>query len=186
MPTRIISIDIGYSNMAIVDISTDFDELFKVDDVHKVNLNKFNESQVHQAMIKFIEEFRYHFDKADIIIIERQPPLGLTNIQDILAFQYSNKVKLICPRSMHKHFGVSKLDYEHRKNKTEEISKEYLENFKKYTTLIRKHDVADALCLALYYFQINKINKYTPIDIPDDINQFFESLKFVPRHSRTF
>lgn len=176
---RIISIDIGYSNMAIVSISTNFDELFEVNDIHKVNLYKFNESQVHQAMIKFIEEFKYNFDEADIVIIERQPPMGLTNIQDILAFQYSDKVKLICPRSMHKHFGVSKLDYEHRKNKTEEISYEYLKSFEKYKTLVRKHDVADALCLALYYFEINKKIKYIPVNIPRDINDFFESLKFV-------
>ena len=41
MTTNLVSIDIGYSNMALVEISTDFKE-FTVNNIHKINLSIFS------------------------------------------------------------------------------------------------------------------------------------------------
>jgi hypothetical protein len=166
----LISIDIGYSNLAMVVLETNFIE-FKVKGLHTVNLKDYNESQVHLNLKKFINSYDELFYNANLILIERQPPVGLTNIQDVIAYNYSSKVKIICPRSMHKHFMISNLNYELRKKNTIKIADSYLENFDIYKENMRKHDLADALCLGLYYFQINK-------KIENKLNNFLESFEF--------
>lgn len=174
---NLLSVDIGYQNMALVEVLTDF-ITFKVESVHKINLKEFNETLVHKSMIKFIKEYNELFEKADIILIERQPPLGLTNIQDILAFKYSNKVKLICPRSIHKHFMLSSSNYDLRKKQTESIADKHIIDNNVYNTNDRKHDMADAFCQALYYIEKNKVILNKMYDIPSNLNNFFDSFKF--------
>lgn len=173
---QIISFDIGYLNMAFVEVETDFDKIINVKNFHKINLHKFNENEVHNSMIKFIFNYENILENADIILIERQPPTGLNNIQDILAFKYSSKIKLISPRSMHKYFNITKLNYENRKNYTERLSREYLEKFTEYNILERKHDISDAFCICLYYIKINKIVKST---IPTNLDVFFNSFCYI-------
>lgn len=175
MLTNIVSVDIGYSNMALVQLDTDFIN-FSVNNIYKVNLKNFCENQVHLAMIKFIDKYSFVFDKANIILVERQPPQGLTNIQDILAFNYSQKVKLICPRSIHKYFMISKFDYDLRKKYTVNITNEHLKDYKDYTKEERKHDIADAFCQALYYIQTNK--PIIKTRLPDNLENFFDSFKY--------
>ena len=174
---NLLSVDIGYQNMALVELLTDFNN-FTVESVHKINLKDFNETLVHKSMIKFICKYSDLFDRADIILIERQPPLGLTNIQDILAFKYSNKVKLICPRSMHKHFMLSSSNYDLRKKQTESIADKYIVDNNIYNTNERKHDMADAFCQGLYYIEKNKVAVNKVYDIPSDLNNFFDSFSF--------
>jgi len=174
---KIVSFDIGYLNMAFVEVETNFDDIINVINFHKINLHKFNENEVHNSMSKFIKIYENIFINADIILIERQPPTGLNNIQDILAFNYSSKIKLISPRSMHKYFYISKLNYEDRKKYTEKISKIYLEKFNEYNILERKHDISDAFCICLYYIKINRIIK--PIKIDKNLNTFFDSFCYL-------
>lgn len=186
MTTDLVSIDIGYSNMAIVELSTDFKD-FTVNSVHKIDLSNFLEREVHMSMVKFILEYKELFDNADLILIERQPPQGLTNIQDILAYNFSSKVKLICPRSMHKHFMISKLDYESRKQHTVKITSKYLKEFLVFDNESRKHDIADAFCLALYYIEKNKKPEIViPETIPGNLEDFFNSFRYTPVKSRIF
>jgi hypothetical protein len=180
--TKIVSIDIGYLNMAIVCVETDFKDLFAVNNVYKINLSRFCETLVHRAVSKFIKEYSEIFENSDLILIEQQPPQGLTNIQDVLAYQYIDKVKLIHPRSVHKHFCLSKTDYDVRKKQTEKIADKYLSDNKIYKYSERKHDIADALCQILYYVTINKV---VDVYIPDDIDNFLESCRYT-NSSRTF
>lgn len=186
MTTNLVSIDIGYSNMAIVELTTDFKN-FTVNNVHKIDLSNFNEREVYMSMIKFISEYKEVFDNSDLILIERQPPQGLTNIQDILAYNFSSKVKLICPRSMHKHFMISKLDYDSRKQQTVKITSKYLKDFLVFENESRKHDIADAFCQGLYYIEKNKKPEIlTPEPIPDNLEDFFNSFRYTPVKSRIF
>lgn len=174
---NLISIDIGYTNMAIVHIKTECKKL-DVINLYKIDLHEFNETQVHKSMLKFIEAYKDLFKNVDLIIIERQPPQGLTNIQDILAYEYSDKVILICPRSMHKHFYISKLDYESRKKFTTKIADKYLKDNETYKLLDRKHDIADAFCLALYYNQTCKSISLVK-EIPQNLNDYFDSFRYI-------
>jgi hypothetical protein len=101
----------------------------------------------------FIQETPY-FEECDVLILERQPPMGITNVQDLLFKQFRDKVLLVNPGSVHKYFNLPQNAYEQRKEKSEKISFEYLSDFSKFTNNIRKHDISDALLMILYYYKI--------------------------------
>ena len=94
----------------------------------------------------------YHdfFEKADIILIERQPPQGFIAVQELILFTYRDKSILVSPNSMHKHFSMSKVQ-KLRKMFTEKFSKERLQSFPDYANNERKHDMGDAYCILVYY-----------------------------------
>jgi len=146
----ILGIDIGYHNMGLVLAEVDNGTDIKVEYMKKVSLGdyKYVHSNDFVDLIPlFVEDHRHIFDSADKILIERQPPMGFTNIEILLHYMFKDKVSLISPVSMHTHFGMRHLDYEQRKERTVSIAEKYI-NVIPYE---RKHDIADALCMIVYY-----------------------------------
>jgi hypothetical protein len=98
------------------------------------------------------------FDKADTILIERQPPMGLVGIEQLIFSRWREKAVLISPNSMHKFFRIGHYDYEQRKVETEKIAQKCLNNCSElvyqFNYYERKHDIADSLCMMLFW--INK------------------------------
>jgi hypothetical protein len=127
----------------------------------------------------FVQEHQDHFDSADLILIERQPPVGITNVQDLLFKTFRSKVKLISPNSVHKYFSLPG-DYDIRKKCSENISMEYLQNFKRFSNNIRKHDISDALLMIIYHYKTE-----TDIIINNSVihknNSVFEEFKFLQK-----
>uniref|UniRef100_A0A6C0B060 Holliday junction resolvase RuvC n=1 Tax=viral metagenome TaxID=1070528 RepID=A0A6C0B060_9ZZZZ len=99
----------------------------------------------------FIQETPY-FEECDVLIIERQPPVGITGVQDLLFKQFREKVLLINPGSIHKYFGLPSV-YSERKEESEKIAEAFLSNFSKFTTNNRKHDISDALLMTVFYYK---------------------------------
>jgi len=99
----------------------------------------------------FIQETVY-FEECDVLIVERQPPQGIQNVQDLLFKQFRDKVLLINPGSIHKYFGLPAV-YDQRKEESEKIAETFLSNFSKFTTNIRKHDISDALLMTVFYYK---------------------------------
>lgn len=95
------------------------------------------------------------FENADIILIERQPPMGLVGIEQLIFSRWRDKSILISPNSMHKHFNIGYYDYEQRKYQTEKIAKKYLDIFsnmsKKFDMFERRHDISDSICMMLFW-----------------------------------
>jgi len=166
----VVSIDIGYHNLGLVNSFVDnINFEIKILSIHKVDLTilphkKVNRwecklehtNEVADLMAHFFQEYGNYLDKADKILIERQPPTGLTQIETLILFLYRQKVELISPNAMHKHFYINVLDYENRKKRTIEISESFLENFQEYQELSRKHDIADAVCMIIFRFAKDK------------------------------
>jgi hypothetical protein len=98
--------------------------------------------------------------ECDVLLLERQPPVGITNVQDLIFSIFRKKVQLISPNKIHKYFGMSK-DYVIRKQESEKISEYYLNDFKKFTNNSRKHDISDAMLMLIYFYseKITEINK---------------------------
>ena len=168
----VVSIDIGYHNLGLVKSFVD-EQTFeiKILEIFKVNLTNiphkkvsrwdcmlYHSNEVSDLFAHFIQEYGDHLKEADKILIERQPPTGLTNIEALFMFLYRHKVELVSPNAMHKHFGINYLEYEQRKEKTIEISKSFLEEFEDYQKLSRKHDIADAVCMIIFRFAKDKKN----------------------------
>ena len=65
--TKIVSIDIGYLNMAIVCVETDFKDLFVVNNVYKINLSRFSNA-TFLSEISFLKFLCFLF-KSDMIFL---------------------------------------------------------------------------------------------------------------------
>jgi hypothetical protein len=96
----------------------------------------------------FVDDHKELFESADKILIERQPPGGFTNIEVLIHYMFKDKVCLISPVSIHTYFGMRHLNYEQRKERTVSIAEKHLKYEIPYE---RKHDVADALCMIIYF-----------------------------------
>ena len=138
----------------------------KIIDCNRIDITKVKHRKVSYCMCKlhhdkcipdyldhFIQENDY-FEKCDVLIIERQPPVGITNVQDLIFKLFREKVLLISPGSVHKYFNLPIRAYDDRKEKSEQLSFEYLSEFDNFTKNIRKHDISDAMLMIIYYYKI--------------------------------
>jgi hypothetical protein len=155
----VVSIDVGYHNLGLVQVFINEKYEPNVQFAKRINLTTVrcqpeckipHTNEVADLVAHFVEAYRDILYSADTILIERQPPGGLNSIETLLVYIFRDKIKLISPNSMHKHFSIGHFDYEARKKKTEEIAGLYLEHLKSYTNQTRKHDMSDAMCLVLY------------------------------------
>ena len=162
---------------------------FKIIDCNRINITKIKHRRVHFCVCKlhhdrcipdyldhFIQEIP-HFEECDLLIIERQPPMGITNVQDLLFKQFRDKVLLISPNSMHKYFKLSS-NYDERKIESVKLSLDYLENFENFNKQIRRHDISDAMLMLIYYYKISLdtlIKNNNEVIICDE----FEKFKFI-------
>jgi len=165
---KILSIDIGIINLGYVYVDLDPSDLEMVNvlSCNRTNITNIRHKRVpfcecklhHEYCIPdyldhFIQENEEIFTESDIILIERQPPVGITNVQDLIFVKFRPKIFFINPSSVHKHFCMSK-EYSKRKEQSESICKKYLENSLNFTNNIRKHDISDAMLMVLYYHKI--------------------------------
>ena len=195
---KVLSIDVGITNLGYVysvfdlnnetntlklnfmKTNNDFIEIISCDRVDITNIKhskvSFCDCKLHHDYCipdyidHFIQENQEMFSEADYVIIERQPPTGITNVQDLLFSKFRNKVHLISPNKIHKYFNMSK-DYSIRKKESETISEYYLSKFKKFTNNHRKHDISDAMLMLIYFYSLklqeinkNKQNKQICVD----------------------
>jgi hypothetical protein len=144
-------------------------------DITKVKHNtvKFCDCTLHHErcipdyLDHFIQEYQMLFNECDVLLLERQPPVGITNVQDLLFTKFRNKVTLISPNTVHKYFGLP-TDYSERKIVSETIAGEFLVNFEKFTQNSRKHDISDSLLMTIYYYKIHldKLIHSTKFELP--------------------
>ena len=180
---KVLSIDIGIINLGYVfaelvfdaekytnyikNNTTDREGQINVINCDRVNITIMKHNKVQYCDCKlhhdlcipdyidhFIQENDYIFNLADIILIERQPPVGITNVQDLIFTKFRNKVTLISPNSVHKYFNMSK-NYDVRKLQSESISNDYLSSFTKFNNNTRRHDMSDAMLMLIYYHKIH-------------------------------
>ena len=164
-----------------------FNNKCKVIDCNRVDITKIKHRKVPFCVCKlhhercvpdyldhFIQELP-HFNECDILIIERQPPMGIMNVQDLLFKLFRDKVLLISPNSMHKYFKLSS-DYNERKKQSEQLSLTHLTDFENFNKQIRRHDISDAMLMIIYYYKISLddvIKNTTKINvILDDFEKF--------------
>lgn len=142
-------------------------------DITRIQHNKipFCECTLHHErcipdyLDHFIQETTY-FQECDVLLLERQPPVGITNVQDLLFKQFRNKVILIHPASVHAYFDLPSCEYELRKAKSEMLSNTYLKNEHNFLNNVRRHDISDAMLITLYFYKtkMEKVIKDTKFE----------------------
>ena len=166
---KFASIDIGFNNLGIVwgrlnlSYTRIYFDKFELVDLFTVNAESSCSSGYSHTVDKMKEKFckkgKEYFKDEDYIFIEYQPLSGLRTVQEFLVMKFEKKVHFAHPKAMHKHFKISSLDYEMRKCWVSRHSTSYmnLNFFKDWLALERKHDISDAMCIAL--FKIRQLKK---------------------------
>jgi hypothetical protein len=173
----ITSIDIGIQHLGLVKASiTKSLNVKHILDIELVDIQEFHpnckESECplqwhNKCFADWIEHVIHNhssFFSNDVsyILIERQPPLGLVAVEQLIMSKFRTKAHLIHPRSTHSHFNCTHLDYEGRKKKMEEVTlKKIIRHphlYQKYKNFERQHDVADALCQMIFFLSTLRKN----------------------------
>ncbi len=176
----VLSIDIGIENfgISVTFLNEDY-TIQEIGMIDVINIQKFSHNNVCKKTCKLqhtktfcdwinhvFQENDMVFEKADYILIERQPPSGLVGIEQLIFSKWRDKSILISPNSMHKFFNIGMFDYEQRKIKTEDIARQSIIKHSKlldeFLSYERKHDIADSICLLLYWVY-NKQQEYISI-----------------------
>jgi hypothetical protein len=147
----ICSCDVGYRNLAFVFVYVN--ELFdfasiRVIGIAKIDLFEFK-GELSEKLETVCDEYVKCYDY-DVVLIERQPIMGLTDVQH-LVFHILKRAIFVSPCSVHKYFNIRHLTYEQRKTWMVDNANEYLHQFTEYDDLVRKHDIADAMMMIVFY-----------------------------------
>lgn len=177
---NILAIDVGIINLAIIGVNLNEDylerqEVIKEDEIfmcEKIDITElvsgcrdkdcvlYHDKIICDYMMHLFKMYKKEFDSANIILIERQPLQGIVAVQELIMREYRNKSILISPNAMLNSFGILKYEYEERKVHTIKIAFEYLSGFKNFVFNERRHDMADAICILLYYLSLKR-KEYT-------------------------
>jgi hypothetical protein len=202
----ILSIDIGIKHLALVLSSVsenyDFENIVWFD---LVDITKFNckpncpllHSKTFADWIRhFIDNYEVILNKAERILIERQPPQGLVAVEQLIYGCFREKSILISPNSVHKFFDIGHLDYHNRKDAAVNLTMNYFKG-DLYTRLNkhwRKHDICDAVLFTLFWVRkekerintemllqkrkeaVKKFNEHLGMSLDD----FFDIYRYIP------
>ena len=172
--TNILSIDIGVTNMGIVQVEKTGNTRPRLVSGRKVDItdnggcNSKSCKLGHTgAMTDWVDHLLLYdialqtaWVAADIVLIERQPPLGFRDCEQLLFRAFRQNARLVSPRSVHAHFNMGSLCYEHRKAAACHIASRRFAGDGAWDAIVaaagRVHDVADAALMALWLLERDK------------------------------
>ena len=160
--------DFVVEGIALVNLTKIINDHHKLMNVTKASCSLYHTNSLTDRLEHFFQAYSDILDSADEILIEYQPIQGLTAVFELIFSKYRHKVTIVYPISVHKHFGMTKGDYEKRKEESQEIASrckmkdacrqefdrlvlEAKRNEEKTSeTGERAHDVSDAIIMLLY------------------------------------
>lgn len=161
----ILSIDIGirHLGMSLACVNDDYD-ILEIVWVNMLDITIFDclpDCKLFHGrngadwVAHIVHKYYDIFEKASIILIERQPPDGQVHIEQLLFAVMREKSVLIHPRSVHCHFHMGDFDYETRKKYSIRVGMKYVkeETLQKFE---RSHDITDSILFTIYWCSIQK------------------------------
>lgn len=175
---KIVSFDIGHTNLAMVVANVEIDEntceVLEIIPTHTQMINlahiqcngdcvfSRNDNCAAHKCHHFVDSIHEHLVDSDLVLAERQPLCGLTGIEQSLYIyikqRYSGNrkdhMRLISPNSVHAHFNMSS-EKTQRRIQVVEIVFHYLKNSSVFMGAKEKDHLADAFIFVLFYCQTN-------------------------------
>lgn len=168
----VVSFDVGIVNLAVVLIKVYPKDWIKTDkprikvleawhiDITQVTHDSvpehecklYHTKELSDRVLHVIQEYEpkwSQYGPIDRYLTERQPPQGLTGIEETLFQKFRDKIVKVSPNAMHTFFKLS-ADYETRKLEVVNLARPFLQGQTHFDTHERVHDMADAMCLAAF------------------------------------
>ena len=169
--SRVLCIDIGVHNMGVAELEREGSSPPRFLSGRKIDITDNGGCRGEDCdlghtgamadwvahLVRYDKDFRAASDQADLILIERQPPCGFRDCEQLLFSIFRTKAVLVHPRSLHAHFKIGSLSYEERKVAACRISNWRFRDSKVWQAMLashaRQHDVADAALMGLWAFE---------------------------------
>lgn len=194
----VVCVDIGIINLGFAVVKFTTTEDFSVIFADKFDISNFScdrsvctmshDNIMADWMGHFMHEQKQYFDMADKVLVERQPPVGFRDAEQLLVHCFRDKAVLIHPRSFQAYFGVSGHEYDHRKIILVRKAKNVYHQCSSTIELLEKeraHDIADALLFAIYYVNTTdwktKLLPHREKLVVENAEKFFQ--KFIYKRS---
>ena len=207
--TTVLSIDIGIKHLAMVLTRVDNDyrfsdllwtELFDITAYHCLpNCQLYHTNTLCDRIAHILHKTAYVFERADVVLLEQQPPQGLVAVEQMLFAAHREKSVLVSPMAVQAHFGMRTLDYDQRKEYSVRLASRYLSPSFRHRVggYVRQHDISDAILITLYWCErerkeaerqrlesrrraaMQKINK----GLGMSLNDYFDRFRYIPTKS---
>ncbi len=156
-----VGVDVGVVHLALAMCHTNAAyEDFTVQRVQLIDITELEHQRVprsrcplsHTGMacdrvLHVIQERQALFDAAEEVVVERQPPQGIRDVEQVFVTVFRTKCHVMAPQTMHKFLHSSGYEYAERKQISIRTAKAYVPDI---TAMFEKaDDVADAVCLVL-------------------------------------
>lgn len=166
--SRVVAIDVGIKHMGVAEAVVDrrwrivaLPTLQLVDLTciphHRVSYDEcrlHHSRELYDRLSHFYQEHGHLLDRARVVLVERQPIGGLQAVQQSLFGRCRDRVSLVHPARLHRHFGLCG-HYHGRKVEVCAIMDRMLRTTPHDGSVIhslaRRHDVADAVCMLAMY-----------------------------------
>lgn len=108
----------------------------------------------------FIKRHSTYFDKAAVVVIERQMRCNMRIVEAILQTLFYDKCIIISARSIKMHYGLSMKNYRANKHKAVEWATQFVDvnsaviqpqALSSFNSKNKRDDLADSLLLVMYY-----------------------------------
>jgi hypothetical protein len=96
-----------------------------------------------------VQERQALFDGASVIVVERQPPGGLRDVEQVFVCMFRDRVHIMAPATMHACIGSSKRCYSERKLISIAVACRYMPDLT--ARFPKPDDAADAVCMLHTY-----------------------------------
>ena len=194
----VVGIDPGIISIGLVcvEVSADY-ELVEVLECEAVNITLETHrkgNHVHDLITAFLKTRERMFDTADVIVIERQPPMSAgMGLEIMLRERFGSKCVFISPSTLHVQFNLSGFDYNARKERGVALVLRHVQVWrdafvkgadmleKKLHCLVRKHDICDAILLLTSWVQRQKKNEQSVRKASSvGFTAFIETFRHIP------
>ncbi len=191
----LVGVDVGVTNLAlsVVEVPDDCTEA-RVLDINLINTQHFEHTRVprrtctlgHTGMAcdrvaHVVQERQHVFDAAREIVIERQPPGGLRDVEQVFVTMFRQRCHVMAPQTMHAHIGSSGYEYDERKRVSIRVATPYVPDIE--SRFAKADDVADSVCLVLTRVaQLKKVyDKEHALQVALDRGLDFEQFRYTGR-----
>ena len=155
----IVAIDVGIKNLSICVYDMLCNQVVHWENV-SITTGRYIPAQNVQYVRDFVQRQREYFDRAAVVVVERQMRCNMRIIEAVFQTLFFDKCLVISPRSVKAHYGLSTRNYRQNKAKAVDWAALFLANntgvvashlSDRFLKTAKKDDLADSLLLVMYY-----------------------------------
>lgn len=165
----VIAIDVGIKNLGLCAYDFVTNRVVHWENACLVPNGKYVPAQNVQYVRDFVWKHSHLFSNCSVLIVERQMRCNMRIIESVFQCLYYDRCRVISPRCVKAHYGLSTRNYRANKQKAVEWATQFVASnptvfepalLERYRSGGKQDDLADALLLVMFYLDTysNQLN----------------------------